>query len=71
MINPTIAKRDQNLISLYRKTAQANIKVVRKTKECSRSEKVLWLNQNWYNKVACFQSFKKALLKLLNNSSVS
>ena len=30
MINPTTAKRDQNLISLYRKTAKSNIKVVRK-----------------------------------------
>lgn len=30
MINPTTAKRDQNLIPLYRKTAKSNIKVVRK-----------------------------------------
>ena len=30
MINPTTAKRDQNLIPLYRKIAKSNIKVLRK-----------------------------------------
>lgn len=38
-VNPTTAKRDQNLISLYRKTAQANIKVVERLKNAQEVKK--------------------------------